>query len=208
MISASTKPAAKSADICRQCENGAKQQEGVQLDLLIIHIIRTTLLKDNQAREGKVFDLFMSDDAGSMDAAGHSDSSLRFSKLGLHLSAMLYDAIFEYIYIYILHEFESYIHIHICILIHILIQYVWYTQTYLNSCSETPLKTHRKWWDLAVPPASGRHPAPGRRHYGVPPGKLQELDEQNTSKTVYHARVIEMVCPCLLRRGLLGDQIN
>lgn len=124
MISASTKPAAKSADICRQCENGAKQQEGVQLDLLIIHIIRTTLLKDNQAREGKVFDLFMSDDAGSMDAAGHSDSSLRFSKLGLHLSAMLYDAIFEYIYIYILHEFESYIHIHICILIHILIQYV------------------------------------------------------------------------------------
>ena len=66
MISASTKPAAKSADICRQCENGAEQQEGVRLDLLIIHIIRTTLLKDNQAREGKVFDLFMSDDAGSI----------------------------------------------------------------------------------------------------------------------------------------------
>lgn len=54
-----------------------------------------------------------------------------------------------------------YIYTYVYLYIYLYSTYDIHRHTYLNSCSETPLKTHRKWWDLAVPPASGRHPAPG-----------------------------------------------
>ena len=140
----------------------------------------------------------------------HHSDFLNWACIFQQCYMMLYLNIYTYTYYMNLNHI--YIYTYVYLYIYLYSTYDIHIRTYLNSCSET---LPRLLWRRIVNGGISQflqhlvgilHLAAGGLR--CPPGKLQELDEQNTSKTVYHARVIEMVCPCLLRRGLLGDQIN